>query len=73
MTRVLYLTLAILVAFAGFAFHVRNNQPITLDYVAGKLDIELSWIMVATLLVGVLLGVLGMSGSLLRARHEARR
>ncbi|MEQ8661490.1 MAG: LapA family protein [Gammaproteobacteria bacterium] len=73
MSRVLYLTLAILVALAGFAFHVRNNQPITLDYVGGTIDLELSWIMVATLLIGVALGVLGMSTSLLRARREARR
>jgi len=72
-SRVLYLTLAILVALAGFAFHVRNNQPISLDYFGGSIDLELSWLMVATLVIGVLLGVLGMTASMLRLKREARR
>lgn len=73
MSRVLYLTLAILVALAGFAFHVRNNQAISLDYFGGSIDLELSWLMVATLVIGVLLGVLGMTASMLRLKREARR
>ncbi|MGR8918065.1 MAG: LapA family protein [Gammaproteobacteria bacterium] len=73
MSRVLYLTFAILVALAGLAFHVRNRQEITLDYFAGALDVELSWLVVASLVLGVILGVLGMTSSLLRLKREVRR
>lgn len=73
MTRVLYLAFALLVALAGLAFHVRNDTPVTLDYVAGSVEISLSWVLVGALVCGVFLGVLAMSASLLRIRLENRR
>ena len=71
--RVLYLTFAILVALAGLGFHVLNDQPVELNYFVGALEVQLSWVVVAVLVAGVLLGVLAMSASLLRARGEVKR
>ena len=73
MSSVLYIAFAVLVAVLGLAFHVRNDQVVVLDYYAGALRIELSLILVATLVIGVLLGVAAMSASLLRLRRELRR
>lgn len=73
MIRVLYLVIAILVALGGLAFHVRNNRVISLDYFAGTLNIQLSWMLVGILVLGVVLGSLAMTGKLLRQRHEISR
>lgn len=73
MIRVLYLIFALLVALAGLAFHVRNNHLISIDYFAGTLQLEMSWLLVGVLIVGVLLGALGMTGKVLGLGHEVRR
>lgn len=73
MTRVLYLSFALVVAVAGLAFHVRNKQPVALDYFFGALETELSVAMLAALLTGALLGVLAMISSHFRLQRELRR
>lgn len=73
MARVLYLTLAILVALGGLAFHVLNDQPVVLNYFVGAVEVQLSWVVVGVLVVGVTLGMLVTLASLLRARGEVRR
>lgn len=73
MTRLIYLLIAVLVALAGLAFHIRNKQDIVLDYFAGTVTIELSLVVVASLVLGVLLGVLVTASSVLRLKAEIRR
>lgn len=73
MARVLYLAIAGLVALAGLAFHIRNKQDIVLDYFAGTVTLELSLVVVAALVLGVVLGAVVMSSSLLRLKTELRR
>lgn len=73
MARVLYLAIAGLVALAGLAFHLRNKQDIVLDYFAGTVTLELSLVVVAALVLGVVLGAVVMSSSLLRLKTELRR
>lgn len=73
MARVLYLAIAGLVALAGLAFHIRNKQDIVLDYFAGTVKVELSLVVVGALVLGVALGALVMSSSVLRLKTEVRR
>ena len=73
MARVLYLAIAGLVALAGLAFHIRNRQDIVLDYFAGTVKVELSLLVVGALVLGVVLGALVLSSSVLRLKTEVRR
>lgn len=71
--RVLYLAIAGLVALAGLAFHIRNKQDIVLDYFAGTVEVELSLVVVAALVLGVVLGAVVMSSTVLGLKTEVRR
>lgn len=71
--RVLYLAIAGVVALAGLAFHIRNKQHIVLDYFAGTVKLELSLVVVGALVLGVVLGALVISSSVLRLQTEVRR
>ncbi|MBK6658701.1 MAG: LapA family protein [Proteobacteria bacterium] len=73
MTRLIYLLVAVLVALAGLAFHIRNKQDIVLDYFAGTVTVELSLVVVASLVAGVLLGALVTASTVLRLKAEIRR
>lgn len=73
MARVLYLAIAVLVALSGLAFHIRNKQDIVLDYFAGTVTVELSLVVVGSLVLGVGLGALVMSSTVLRQTAEIRR
>lgn len=72
MTRVLYIVFALLLALLGLAFHVRNNQQIQFDYFMGVVNIDLSWLVVGSLAIGVLLGLLVMLGKVMLLRHQVR-
>lgn len=73
MSRVLYMAFAILVAVCGLAFHVRNDQRIVLDYFVGRMDVELSLVLVGALVVGALLALLAMTATVLKLKREVRR
>ncbi len=72
-SRVLYMAFAILMALAGLAFHVRNDQEIVLNYYAGSLHAELSIVVVGALAVGAVLGVMAMTATVVRLKREIRR
>ncbi len=61
------------VLLVGLAFHLKNRQPVTLDFYVAQFDLPLSWAVVSSVVVGALCGVLAMLPGLLRARHTARR
>lgn len=73
MAGFLYFLFAVMVALAGLAFHVRNAEPVVLDFFVGSAELELSLVLVATLVLGVVLGMLAMSASQLKLRRELRR
>ena len=73
MARLLYALLALLVTLLGLAFHVRNQQALVLDYFLGTVDVELSVVVVTTLVCGVALGALAMASVVLRLKTELRR
>ena len=70
MKRILLWLLIIAVVLLGVSFSVLNAQPVTLDYYFSNGEIPLSIIVVASLSLGV---ILGMASSLLvvyRIRRE---
>jgi len=73
MARILQLIFVLTIAALGLAFHIRNDQPVTLDFYYQSLEIPLSWALVAAFSLGALLGFFVMFNSLLRVRGEKRR
>ena len=67
------MALAILVAIAGLVFHVRNDVAVTVDYIVGHVAVDLSWLVVACLVIGAICGVLAVSTNLLQLKRENRR
>lgn len=73
MSRILYTAFAIIIAMIGLVFHVRNNQRIELDFVVRSLEVDLSWVVVAALILGALLGLIAMAARVLQLKGEVRR
>ena len=65
--------LILLVAVAGLAFHVRNDQLVAVDFYLGNYEIPLSLALAVALLGGALLGVLSGLPSWLKLKREKAR
>lgn len=57
----------------GLAFHVRNDQLVSLDYYLGTIDISLSILVIAAMLVGAVLGIITSLGIILPLKREKSR
>ena len=55
------------------AFHIKNDAPVSLDFYIRTIEMPLSWVVVITFAVGVILGSLAMLNTILRLRRENRR
>lgn len=65
---------AILVALVlGLALHARNHAPVALDFYMVRIEVPLSWALVAALTLGAMLGALSLLPRLLGARRALRR
>ncbi len=64
-----FLFVLIIVAI-GLAFHTRNADPVELDYYLGTIDVSLSVIVIASLLIGALLGMFTSLGMIVPLRRE---
>ena len=73
MSRLVKLCVFLLVVLLGLLFHLRNAQPVLIDYYIGALELPYSASMVLTLSLGVVLGVLVSLPTQLRLRRENAR
>jgi len=73
MSRVLKLFLVLVVFLVGFAFHLRNDQFVQLDYYVGVINIPFSLWVVLTLGLGALLGILVSLPMILKLKRENTR
>jgi len=73
MTRILKFGFLLLVMFIGLAFHLRNNQPVDLNYYLGSISLPFSFYVIASLCLGALLGGLAVLPRLLWLRRENSR
>ncbi len=67
-----YIVLFVLLVVVLF-FAILNADFVTLDYHFGAVDVPLSLALVATMIVGALLGILASVGMLLRMRREVSK
>ncbi len=68
--RLIKLLIFLLLIILGAAFAVNNAGSVKLDFYFGSGDLPLSLLLVAVLSIGALVGVLAVSGSLLRLKRE---
>ena len=73
MSRLLKLILVMVILAGGLAFHLRNDQFVSLDYYAGGIDLPFSLWLFLALTTGALLGVAAAMPMLLRCRRECTR
>ena len=74
MVRVIQLIFAMLVVVLGLAFHIKNDQPVTLNYYVDTIQVpHLSWVVLGSLAVGVVLGILAALNTVFRLKREIRR
>ena len=69
----LKLALALLVILGGLAFHVRNGQPVVIDFYLVSYDIPLSMAIALALLAGAILAVLAGLPDRMRLKREKAR
>ena len=73
MSRLLKFCVFLVVVLIGLIFHLRNEQPVILDYYLGHLELPFSASIVAVLSLGVVLGVLVTLPAQLRLKRENAR
>ncbi len=64
-----FLFVVIIVAI-GLAFHVKNDIMVTINYYLGTIDVSLSVVVIASLLIGALLGMFTSLGMIVPLRRE---
>lgn len=64
---------ALLAVLLGLAFHSRNHQDVRVDLYVLQVDAPLSWIVVAALMGGAVLGALSVLPGLWVARRALQR
>ncbi|MDZ7735802.1 MAG: LapA family protein [Gammaproteobacteria bacterium] len=70
MSRLLKLSLVLVVFLVGLAFHLRNDQFVNFNYYVGSIDLPFSFFMVAALGCGALLGVLACMPMIVSLKRE---
>ena len=70
MSRIARLILIFVTVLFGFAFHLKNQQLITINYYVGAIDLHLSWLIVLVLILGALLGVLASLPIIIKLKQQ---
>ena len=70
MSRIARLILVLAVLLFGLAFHLKNNQLITLDYYFGAIELPVSLVVVLILILGALLGVLASLPIIIKLKQQ---
>jgi len=64
-----FLFVLVIVAI-GLAFHVKNDTMVTINYYLSTVDVSLSVVVIASLLIGALLGMVTSLGMIVPLRRE---
>ncbi|NOX44005.1 MAG: LapA family protein [Gammaproteobacteria bacterium] len=68
-----YVVIILVIVLIGLSFALLNSEPVTFNYYVGKVNLELSLILVITLAVGALLGVAASFGIILKSRRDSSK
>ncbi len=69
MSRIITILTLIIVIIAGLALHLRNNQPVVLDYYLNTQELSLSLVIVGAVFFGALLGILASLPIIIKLKH----
>lgn len=72
MSSIIRLILILAVVLSGLALHLQNDQPVTLGYYLGTVELPLSLALVLALILGAALGALAGLPLILRLRGQRR-
>ena len=73
MSRLVKLCIFLAVVLIGLVFHLRNSQPVIVNYYLGQFELPFSAIVVIALSLGVALGyIVGLPAQLKVKRENAR-
>jgi putative membrane protein len=73
MFRIIGLLLVLLVVVFGASFAYQNYELVTVDLWTRKFEVLLPWVVFSSLIGGWVLGVLSVSGIIVRQLREVRR
>lgn len=72
MSSIFRLILILAIVLTGLALHLQNDQPVTLRYYLGAIELPLSLVLVLTLILGAALGALASLPLIFRLRRQRR-
>lgn len=70
MSRLLKLSLVLVVFLIGLAFHLKNDHYVSFNYYLGSIDLPFSFFVVSALALGAMLGVLACMPLVLTLKRE---
>lgn len=71
--RIFYICLFFCVFIIGIVFFLKNDQVMTFNYLAGSVELPLSFLLLSTLCIGVILGILALLPVLVSLKLEKSR
>jgi uncharacterized integral membrane protein len=71
--RVIYAVIFIIVLITGLLFFVKNNQVMEFNYIAGSKDLPVSFLLFASLCMGVLLGLVASLPVIVRLKQKSTK
>lgn len=57
----------------GLSFALLNSEKVSFNYYLGSIDMQLSLLLVITLVIGAIMGIAASFGIILKSRHETAR
>lgn len=73
MYRYFLIIVAVIICLLGVSFHLRNDHLVSLDYYLGSLEFYFSIFIIASIIIGLLLGILVTLPKLMLLKQESKR
>lgn len=71
--RMLYIGVFIISLLVGLLFFVKNNQTVEFNYIFNSVELPVSLLLLASLCLGVLLGILAIIPVFLKVKYQKSR
>jgi lipopolysaccharide assembly protein A len=73
MKKFIQIALALILFITSALFFSQNDADVLINYFSGETLWQLNWVMVLCLLIGFFLGLLSLSGSLLKTKLKLKQ
>jgi putative membrane protein len=70
MKRIIFYIILFIIFVLAISFSLLNSQTVNIDLYFSKQSVDLMLVILASICVGVVMGVAAVSGMMLRTRHE---